>query len=269
MVRNLIRNGGFERGDTSFWTGGDHGGFVVSEVQKYKGRYSGKLSGGVATAPYIMNNDFIRIAPGEAFILRGYAYPSEYYVLTPQILYYDEGLSLIETQDLIARTIGTAQWTGFGAVVSYTRDAEYFKLKLKQVHVGEAQYTYWDNLSLYKIEVKEVIGEITEIFPLLYMEGEITEYGEYFPVIGYKEAVFTLNVTAKTSETGTLDVTVQTYDKYNDLWHDIASFSQVTTVLGSQVLVVTAGIGEIIRCKLDQGGTEPGFTAGVSGIFKR
>jgi len=269
MGMNMIRNGGFERGTTDFWKAFDHSSFAASTIQKYKGSYAGKINAGAATEPYIMNNDFIKIVPGEAFILKGYGYPSTYYSLTPQVLYYDEGLSLKATRNLITKTLGTTQWTEFTDVVSYEQGAEYFKIKLKQGHSGVDEYTYWDSLSLYKIDVQELIGEIQQIFTSQYMEGGGTWTGDIEPVFGYKEAVFILDVTAKDNDTGTLDVKVQTYDRYNVVWHDIASFSQVTTTLGEQVLVVTAGIGEIIRCQMTQAGTNPGFTARTSAILKR
>lgn len=269
MGKNLLRNGGFERGDTEFWADAFAASFEASEVQKYKGTYSGKLTAGVIDYPWIENNDYIAIGEGEAFVFEGHCYPSNVYTLTPRIAYYDEGLVWLETRTYLPQLLGITQWTKFMDVVTGVPGAEYMLVRLIHNYQGNGTYTYYDNLSLKKIDPRTMVGTSIDIFEDQYMEGPYEWIDPHIASIGYHEGLFILSVSAKDNDTGTLNAVIQTYDRWDNEWHDIATFNEVTTVLGQQVLVVTAGLGEIIRAKITTAGTEPGFTAGIAAILKR
>ena len=169
----------------------------------------------------------------------------------------------------MTQTVGTTQWTRFLEVITHHRGADYLKVSLKQETMGTGEYSCWDSLSLNRMDPQVMVGDIEELYPSTYLEGADTYSGQMFPALGYREAIFILNITTKSNDTGTLNAVIQSFDRGNNGWIDIATFNEVTTTIGRQVLVVTAGIGEIIRLQTVTAGTSPGFTMNASVIFKR
>ena len=60
---SLIRNGGFERGTTEFWTVETDGTLEIDSVNQKYGAYCGKFTGGATPTQYIINKDYIEVNP--------------------------------------------------------------------------------------------------------------------------------------------------------------------------------------------------------------
>jgi hypothetical protein len=83
----------------------------------------------------------------------------------------------------------------------------------------------------------------------------------------YREACFFLYCSAASGTTPTLDVTVETYDLYSQLWFPVASFTQLITT-GSELIRVAYGLGYNLSVKWVIGGTTPSFTFQVNAALK-
>lgn len=269
MAKNLLRNGGFERGDTQFWTPYDYGSFAATTVGEYRGTYCGKLIGAGVDEPYIICTDYISIEEGDAFVFRLAAGAVPYYTMTPQVIFYDEDLVELTTENLVTFALSAAEWRTYVDIITYYKEARYFRIKLKQTTTTIGNYTLFDAASLHKLARLTSIYDEVLLHEKVETEDLTTYYSDTYVAAQAKEAVFELDVTWKYNETGTLDVSIQTYDRHTGNWITIATFNQVTTTLGEQVLVVTAGIGALVRAIGTVGGTDtPGFSWKVSGMFK-
>lgn len=268
-MKNLLRNGGFERGNIEFWTGYDMSSFTAEQSPVYEGNYSGMLKANGSNYPYIVNNDYISLEYGEALILEGYLITDHYYNILPEVLYYDENLIQVASQYLISQTVSQLEWRKYQEVITAKPKAEYIKLKFMQNTTGLYYYTCFDNFALRRIDMENVVGTREYLLPLQRIEGPTDQKGEMFASIAFREAVFVLDVTIAAGAAGTLDVTVETYDRGSGTWIDIATFNQVIAATGQQTLVVTAGLGEVIRARAIAGDTNPDYTCRVTAYMKR
>lgn len=88
-------------------------------------------------------------------------------------------------------------------------------------------------------------------------------------VVGnYREAIATLNVTAASGTTPTLDVKLQTSDDGGTTWYDLPGgvFTQ-RTAAGAQALQIT-NFGDTLRAVSTIGGTTPSFTYAIKLVAK-
>ena len=82
-----------------------------------------------------------------------------------------------------------------------------------------------------------------------------------------EEAIFSLDITAASGTSPTLDITIQTYDQFADVWQTLATFTQKTTT-GSDAGFVGDCIGNELAILYTIGGTTPSFTFSVNAMLK-
>ena len=90
-----------------------------------------------------------------------------------------------------------------------------------------------------------------------------TANGEALELQNRGTAALTLDVTAVSGSSPTIDVTIQTSEDGVTGWTSVGAFAQASAV-GSQRKVFT-GLDAFVRAVVTLGGTTPSFTASVKG----
>ena len=267
MVKELIRNGGFERGNLDFWET-VHGTInVVNDVKK-RGSYAAKLICGVFGVVELDNKDYIEVTPFSLYKFTGWFKNVNLTKMQVLVFFYDSDIQHISDGDLtLWEKSGTYDWTFMEEFFTVPVEASYLGIGIAGIG-SNTTYGYIDSISLQEIDMNRLAVYTEELLKKTDFTSTGTFYSdEYFSGV-WKYAEFYLDVTSLTGSSPTLDVTVQAYDSSTGLWKDIAVFDQATGA-GSQLKVATAGLGWKIRVKYVTGGslTDGDFIVGA--VFKR
>lgn len=271
MVRNLIRNGGFERGDISFWTGYDAKIFTVSIYHPYKGTYCGLVIADGVHEPYIMSNDYIELSLGEIAYFECYLRSVDMFSVGIEAVYYDENLDEIETIVYERLNPGTSNYEQALVAISGIDGAKYVRPKIHMLDDTNDRYLKIDNVLMYKFKPGNVMASEIVMMNEVNITGAGNKHGKWVLVPAFKEAEFILWVDACAGTDETVDVSIESrFSRDNhDIDHSIATFNQITSPAQHQVLVVTAGLGMKIKALAAVGGSPTDVDILVVGRFKR
>ena len=270
-MKNLIRNGGFERGTTDFWTAFDAKAFTADTTLPYKGTYNGKLVVNGGDKPYIMLNDYIPLTVGEIAYFECYLRSVDMFSVSIKAVYYDENLDEIETIVYDTVNPGTSAYAQIIVAISGIDGAAYVRPMIYMDDANDDRFVRIDNVSMYKFIPEEVMAFERLMIDVENIASAGTYYSDWLLVPAFKEGEFILWVDDCAGTSETVDVTIQSRLSFDglDLDHDIATFTQVTSGVAQQVLIVTAGLGIKIRAKAVIGGSPTNVDVLVAGRFKR
>ena len=267
MVKELIRNGGFERGNLDFWKV-THGSVnVVSDVKK-RGNRAAKFICGAFGVVELDNKDYIEVTPFSLYKFTGWFKNVNLTKMQVLVFFYDSDIQHISGGDLtLWEKSGTYDWTFAEEWFTVPVESSYIALGIAGTG-SSGEYGYIDSISLQEADLSKLAVYTRELLSKTNFTSTGTFYSdEYFSGV-WKYAEFYLNVTSLTGTDPTLDVTIQAYDPSTGLWKDIAVFEQVTSS-DTQLKVATAGLGWKVRVKYTTGGslTDGDFIVGA--VFKR
>lgn len=268
-MKNLIRNGGFERGTIDFWTAFDEKSFAVVATPVHKGSYAGKLVCDGANKPYIMTNDYIPITIGETMYLEAWLRSSGMYIAEIYAVYYDEGLTEIDAVLIDHSNPGTTSYAQKIWSIAGIEGAVYMKPKIYLDHSTVDDYLLIDGVMMYKFSPEEVIGGACLMIEEENISSSGSHFSDFFIVAPFKEAEFKLYVETCTGTSETLDVKVVSRGNFDTCEHDIVTFAQVTTSDVLEVVTITEGLGTKIRVEAVVGGTPTDIDFYVVATFKR
>jgi len=269
MSINQLRNGSFELGNTNFWILMAGSEFAVSEVQKVRGVYSGKVKSDVIGCSKIRNNDYIAVKEGQIAHLKASFYAAESAIYRIYCWEYDDDLSLIEEVIHGEALLGN-QWETKEEYFAIEPEVGYIKISVGMVSAGNDADVYYDNVRLEILEVKDFTARDLELIAVEDETTEHTAYGAEFFTGVWKEAEYFLKCTSLTGTTPTLDVTIQAYDPNIDAWTDIMVFQQLDAA-GSERKTLLNGLGWKQRVKYTtaDGTTLTDCDFKVGAIYKR
>jgi len=267
MVKELIRNGSFERGNFDFWEVVEGIANIDSGVKK-RGNYSAKLMAGALGYVSLRNKDYIEINPYNVYKYTGWFKNATLSKMKVSSIFYDCDRNYISGADILLwEKSGVYDWTFSEGWLVVPVEASYLRLYM----IGQGTqntYGYIDSLSLQEIDLNKIAIYTKELLKKENFTSTGTFYSDmYFSGI-WKYGEFYLNVSSLSGTSPTLDVTIQAYDSSTQLWKDIVVFEQATGA-GSQLKVATAGLGWKIRVKYKTGGTITDCDFVVGAVFKR
>ena len=270
-MKNLIRNGGFERGNTDFWTAYDEKSFAADTTLPYKATYNGKLIADGANQPYIMPNDYFLLSVGEIVYFECYLRSTDMFSVGIEAVYYDENLDEIETVVYERLNPGTSAYAQAIVAIPGIEGALYVRPKIHMLDSTDNRFLRVDNVLMYKFRPDEVMASEMIMMDENNISSAGNKYGKWVLTPAFKEGEFILYVNACAGASETVDVTIQSRMSHDsvDLDHDIATFTQVTAPSQQQVLLVTAGLGMKIQAKAVIGGSPTDVDILVVGRFKR
>jgi len=267
MAKELIRNGGFERGNLDFWVCEAGNAEVVSDV-KIRGNYSAKLVVGNAGYALLSTNDWIDIRSYEVYRALIWLKSVSWHVVKCYIKLYDSDYNYISGEDVSVATVPESfDWSKYDVFFAIPLEASFMKLCINAEDT-DGDYGYIDSVSLQNISPDRVA-----VYPMeLANISNWTTTGTFYVASKFsglwKYADCYLDVSALSGSSPTLDVVIQAYDPVTGEWADIVVFDQATSS-GSQLKVATAGLGWKVRVKYTTGGTITDCDFKVSAIFKR
>lgn len=269
MGQNLIRNGGFERGNIDFWTGRNGSAFEVITSPVHEGTYAVKIVAQVGASPTITPNDYLELGLDETAALELWLRGSHAEGVHLWMYFYDAELNQVKSFRVEPFNLSTTVYVQYLFDVSGVEGTKYFKPLIYFNASTIGAELYLDSVSMYKSDPKTSAGRTHEIYSSGTLNSPGTLYSDKFYVAPFTQGEFTLWVDSCTGSSETVDVTIESKGLFDEEWHTIASFAQVTTSDVLQTLVVTAGLGGVLRAKTVIGGTPSTVDLDITGTFKR
>ena len=267
MVKELIRNGGFERGNLDFWEVVE-GNIGIDSGVKKRGNYSAKMICSNDGYAYFRYKDFVEVTPYTIYKFSGWLKSVSLQAMNVYITFCDSDYEAIQgsTQNIYLKN-NTFDWTLGTGWICVQEEGSYLRLHILGSGLA-GTYGYVDSFSLQELDIHRISVYTKELL----RKENFTSTGifysdEYFSGI-WKYGEFYLNVSSLTGSSPTLDVTIQAYDPSTTVWKDIVVFDQATAA-GSQLKVATAGLGWKLRVKYVTGGTITDCDFVVGAVFKR
>lgn len=268
-MKNLVRNGGFERNTIDFWTAFDAKSFAAVAAPVHKGSYAGKLVADGSHTPYVTITDFIEIGVGEDLYFEGWFRSSHSNPIFLKALYYDENLDLVDTVTYKEMTPSTTAYEQMLETISGMESAMYVSIQILHNHTAVDHYTLIDNVLMYRSDPTTMSSRRVLMESQTGLSAAGTLYGDYIFVQPFREAEFVLDVITCLGAAETLDVEIVSYDRLSAFGQVIATFEQAVDNTGDQVLLITGGLGTKIRTKSVVGGAPTNITYNIEGNFKR
>ena len=274
MGNELVRNGGFERGDTEFWEV-LNGTIDIETVEKKRGSYCCKaIGGGVLDLLDFQSKDYIKVSVGEIYKVQDWIQGGKAArTMDLSIRFYDTDLDLISYISMFPLTTPAA-WSLRAGYFVIPEECSYIKI-YEQGFGTIAAPLYIDSVSLQRIDIDKLAVCSEELINILNETAKYTVAGPKFFTGIWKEAEYVFNLTSFTETGGanpvTIDVKIQTYDPETATWDDAMVFQQkscaasgsVTTrekkmLVGNlgwkqRVMYTTAGAGTIGDCDFKVG----------------
>ena len=263
---SLIRNGGFERGNTDFWEVLNNATFEVSTVSPLQGTYCGKITSPGSTYPVVLCADYIDVKPYQ--ILDGILYCKSATTRQVQTIayYYDVDYSLIstETGQLVSND-GTYKLISgqfrVPAGCAYAR----FGIKIRTTYSGEIFYL--DGAGLEIIGSESALSGVIELLPYDTYTASGSTYYDAKSMMQFSSYYAGLNCYSVSGTSPTLDVTVKEVDIFN-IEVVIGSFTTVTAATEERIDLPRC-LGRQVYLSYTIGGTDPSFDLGISLVGKR
>ena len=274
MSKELIRNGGFERGDTEFWESEDVLSIEALAAAKKYGIYGCKVISDGSVSGKLQIKDFIPISYKELLNLSLWIKNSTIHNIIIRINEYDCDKQYMGYLDIISKTVGTV-FDFLNDIYLCRIGVSYIKISIIQDSFSLNNYSYIDSVLLKAINIFDLFADSEELINITNETIKHTVNGpEYFTGI-WTEAEYFFDLTSFTETVGanpvTIDVKIESYDPETDTWRDAMVFQQkscpasgsVTTqeykrLVGGlgwkqRVVYTTAGAGTIGDCDFKVG----------------
>jgi len=266
-MKELVRNGGFERDSLDFWDV-YLGTAEITSAVKHAGYHSAKLVTGSTNTVYLWTRDFIEVSPYELYRILTWIKSVSWTYIQGEIYYYDSDYqSLTEGNTSMFKELGSYDWKRKEFYFSVPTDASYMTIAYHAVGT-EGSYGYLDSISVAQIDIQDVAA----MHVTLVKEEDLTTAGTYYSdefFVGmWERAIFGLNCTSLSGSSPTLDVSIEVYIPDVDIWIPVLSFNQLTSS-GSEVKTLSEVHGWLLRIKYVLGGTVTDCDFKVGAVFKR
>lgn len=263
---NLIRNGGFERGDTDFWEMGSAGVLVIEPSLPKYGGFCGKLTSSGAVLEYVRNIDYISVSPLQLFKWSLWTKSLAARGIGLTVWKYDADYSLIGTYSSDLKE-AAATWKQASFEYLNTPDVAYIRAGLYVYLSAADEIFYIDNLMFNSIDKDNTFIERVELFD----ESSVTVSGDSSGDKKDMQAFTTfyadidVEITGGTNET--LDVCIKETDG-NGKVIIVGTFAQAIAV-GTERIVLSNTAGRSLYIDYVIGGTNPTFNFEVAVTGKR
>jgi len=267
MVKELIRNGGFERGNLDFWTYTNLTlSFDPGEVVRGDYTLKGVLT--AAASGLLYTKDYIEVSPFETYLLSFNLRHVEALTCNVGYVTYDSDYNLIGAGEFLEPAI-----VGIAAAMDYSY---YFAMNPVVAYIQivfwwtgtEADRFFLDSVSLVELPASPLSARPISLLKLTNINADATAYSQEFFTGIWKQAEYHLYCTSLTGTTPTLNVTIQAQDPSTEQWKDILVFQELDAA-GSEFKTLLSGLGWKQRAKFTTAGTvtDCDFTLGV--VYKR
>ena len=256
---STIRNGGFESGNTDFWTAESAGTFEVSTVSPKSGAYCGVFTPNSIGDSEIIHKDYIEVTSFDLINLFGYAKSIDTGRVYLCIYMYDGDYSYLGMVKGLSRAMdGT--YLDINTQIPIPAGVKYIRPGF-HLYVHETDAYYLDGFTADVLHHDNAISSTVTLgeFPPATASGDTSNDKKDMQM--YKTFECDLSVSYVTGTSPTLDVTVYEENPGTD---DvlIGTFAQKTST-GAERITLNHAIGRQMYIKYTIGGTDPNFYFGV------
>ena len=263
---SLIRNGGFERGNTDFWEVETGGTLQVSTVSPKYGTYCGVYTSSGNVYEDIINKDYIEVSPYDIINLVGWIKSGSSREVVFFIYMYDSDYGYIGA--LYSRSkFMDGYWDKFHLQFTLPDQCAYIRVGIGVYSSVSGEVFYIDGIGLDIITSQESISGVVDLLSKILISSSGDTSDDKKDMKQFSSYYAQLRCSAAYGTTPTLDVTVCELDEF-DYEIELASFSQVTGA-GYQTIQLPLSQGSGMYIKYTLGGTNPQFNFGVAVIGKR
>lgn len=252
-MSNLIRNGGFERGDAEFWDVISDDTLAASTVMHLWGLYSGKITSvGTGTIRFA-TDDFLEVKPSAIVNLSFWVYGVAGKTMEVRIDKYNADGTSIGSETIISQSL-YADWTSYTAQYTIDEEAIYIKVDFRILSPGDGDVYYFDDVSLIHLDNVYPSLRVTKIAQVqnAVASGDTTATKYY--MLEFTDYYAEINCASLTGTTPTLDVDVCELDQVSNEVV-LGSFAQIAAGGGDERISISNPIGKGMYVKYTEGGT--------------
>ena len=263
---SLIRNGGFERGNTDFWEVISGGTLEVSTISPLYGTYCGKFIANGTDDGVILSKDYIEVKPYQILDVLMYM-KSGTTVSASIVLYkYDADYSLISKSwsDWVSND-GT--FLELSTQVLIPKECTYIRIGIDFSVPANGDIFYLDGISANLIDDDSAItGGVVLLTHSNYTSSGSTDANKK-SLMQFSSYYAELYCSSVSGSSPTLDVEVKGYN-YEGYNISLGSFTTVTSPTEERIDLPHC-LGKQMYLVYTIGGTDPSFWVGVAVVGKR
>lgn len=250
---NLIRNGGFERGDTNFWEEVINASLEAQTDEVMYGVYAGKITAATAGNCRVRVTDYIPVTPFTSLLLN-MAYMSPDMTSNDiTIERYDADGVYIDEFDLNSTNF-TASWFEYHRYVHIPSGTYYIRVLITGSSTGIGDVFYIDSFGLSVINPENQIRQGVRLCDLTELTASGNTMTDRQEIMGFSEYYGDLRIMAWSGTNPTGDITIVDRSP-NGVERVIGTFAQVIAAYTDQLIVLTAKPFNPVYVKYVIGGT--------------
>ena len=256
---STIRNGGFELGNTDFWTAESAGTFEVSTVSPKSGAYCGKFTPSNIGDNDIIHKDYIEVTPFDLINLFGWLKSADTGNAYLCIYMYDGDYSYIDTETGLSRDMdGT--YLNINTQIPIPEGVKYIRPGFHLFTATTDPY-YLDGFTCDVLQHDHAISSTIELGQFTPASTSGDTSNDLKDIQMFETFECDLDVQYVSGTSPTLDVTV--YEK-NDNNNDVlvGTFTQ-QTAKNAERITLSHAVGRQLYIKYTIGGTSVNFYFGV------
>lgn len=261
---NMIRNGGFESGDMTFWTISGGGTVTIDDTNPKYGIYCLKAVASYGTAAIALNNDYVEVDVLQPVYASIWVKPSAQSDIALIIYEYDANLDQVGMTEHKLRST-TANHYQMVTMPIVGANTVYARVGIKCGAVMGLSDVYIDGVVLSTISHEKGSVVTSQIAELANLTGSGDTSGTPAHLMGFGSYQAHLNCTVCTGTAPTVDVSVCELDYYG---REIVlgSFTQFNAV-GGETISINPPLGNGMYVKYTEGGvwTEVDMVIAVTG----
>ena len=252
---SLIRNGGFERGNTDFWTVESGGTLEIDSVNQKYGNYCGKYTAASTANEFIINDDYIDVNPFDLINLFLWAKSSATVGVYPCLYLYDADYSYMYFITGMHR-IMNGSYLNIGTQVPIQEGIEYVRAGYF-VSSSAGTIFYFDGYSVNILKADRLLSSFVYLAYLSGVTSSGTTEDDKQDMQMYNTFEADLSVSAAAGTSPTLDVKVYELNPGSDSLL-VGTFSQATGPAAERI-TLTHCTGRQLYITYTIGGTDPYF----------
>lgn len=261
---NLIRNTGFEAGNTNFWTVSSGDTFAADTGDKKYGTYSGKLTS-VGTGTIVLEtDDYIPVNLNGIYNLSFWFIGAAVKALSVRVEMYDKDLSYIDKEIVISKDC-TIAWALYEAQFICPVEVEYVKIEFRITAPLDTMCFWIDNAVFESCISEGSIIRIERLANILSVVASGDTFDDRMDIQEFEHYYADLRCTSLTGSTPLLDIdVVERTEAGADIV--VGSFAQLNGA-GSERIKLTNATGRTMYVKYTEGGTwtDCDFTVDIIG----
>lgn len=263
---NLIRNGGFERGNEDFWESSGSGAFSIDTGTPKHGVYCGLIEVNSGQNLTLLSKDYIPIRFAQKLFVSYYIKSDTSAAYRTVFYEYDDDLNLIATTNEDSMT-STGSYVQNESIFTPNSSTEYVRVAVYVVAMSATPHVRIDTCNVSMLEPTDRILYALEIADLSGVAASGNTSATPFNLLGFDEYYAEIDVTQVLGTTPTCDIEVCETDQY-DNERVLGTFTQITAVTDQRVGIARP-IGKGMYIKYVVSGTTPQFTFKTSVIGVR